>query len=449
MAAMASSVVSSVHAQAPPGEPLFVRASVDNHRPYLGQQINYVFKVYQGPGLPPSAGQIRYEPPSFAGFWNTQRIEQDEYAETIDSNEYRIVELRTVLFPSVVGTIAIEPAALTVPTGSSGAPNVIESVPVAVDVRPLPPGAPARFTGAVGRFDISAEVDAATGRVNEPVQLTVRVSGEGNIDALPNPAWPEFAGWRVIESPADAASQVVAGRLTGSRTYEIVLVPEEAGELTIPEILYAHFDPDLDEYVRRATAPIVMSIADEDGQSAAPALPIVPAAEQDGPEVRPLKGVPSSLRQSGKELTGSVGYWAAWGIPLLALAGAVAWRRRQAALERALAVSRRQNALRDARTALARAVASGHDPRIASAEAVLSYLSARLETPVGGLTREALLRRLREAGVPPDLERRVEETLATGEAAGYTPLAILDHGNRDPAERAAQLLSQLEEAIDA
>ena len=449
MAAMAASVVSSVHAQAPPGEPLFVSAAVDNHRPYLGQQITYVFKVYQGPGLPPSAGQIRYEPPSFAGFWNTQRIEQDEYAETIDSVEYRIVELRTALFPSVVGTIAIEPATLTVPTGSSGAPNVIESVPVAVDVRPLPPGPPARFTGAVGRFDISAEVDAATGRVNEPVQLTVRVSGEGNIEALPDPAWPEFAGWRVIESPADAASQVVAGRLTGSRTYEIVLVPQEAGELTIPEILYAHFDPDLDEYVRRATAPIVMSIADEDGQSAAPALPIVPAPEQDSPEVRPLKAVPSSLRQSGKELTGSVVYWAAWGIPLLALAGAVAWRRRQAALERALAVSRRQNALRDARTALARAVASGDDPRIASAEAVLSYLSARLETPVGGLTREALLRRLREAGVPPDLERRVEETLATGEAAGYTPLAILDHGNRDPAERAAQLLSQLEEAIDA
>ena len=354
-----------------------------------------------------------------------------------------------MLFPSVVGTIAIEPAALTVPTGSSGAPNIIESVPVAVDVRPLPPGAPARFTGAVGRFDISAEVDAATGRVNEPVQLTVRVSGEGNIEALPDPAWPEFAGWRVIESPADAASQVVAGRLTGSRTYGIVLVPEEAGELTIPEILYTHFDPDLGEYVRRATAPIVMSIADDDGLSAAPTLPVIAAAEQNGPEVRPLKAVPSSLRQSGTELTGSVVYWAAWGIPLLALAGAAAWRRRQAALERALAVSRRQHALRDARTALARAVASGDDPRIASAEAVLSYLSARLETPVGGLTREALLWRLREAGVPPDLERRLDDTLAAGEAAGYTPLAILDDGNRDPAERAAQLLSQLEEAIDA
>ena len=448
MAAVAAAVVSSVHAQSPPDESLLVRASVDNHRPYLGQQIAYILRVYQGPGAPPLAGRIRYAPPAFTGFWNSQSIEQDEYTETIDSNEYRVVELRTLLFPSVVGTIAIEPAALTIPNGSSGAPSVIESAPVAVDVRPLPPRAPAGFTGAVGRFSISAETDAATGRVNEPVQLTVKVSGVGNFEALPDPAWPEFAGWRVIESPADAASQVVDGRLTGSRTYGIALVPEEAGELTIPEIPYVHFNPDQDEYVQAATARIVMSIADQDGLPAPPPT-VAAAAEPDGPEMRPIKAVPSSLRQSGRELTGSVAYWAVWGIPLLALAWAVAWRRRRVALEAALAVSRRQSALPDARTALARAVASGDDPRVASAEAVLSYLSARLDTPVGGLTHEALLRRLREAGVPPDLERRLEDTLATGEAAEYTPLADSRVSNQDHAERAAQLLTELEGAIDA
>ncbi len=448
--AMAAAIVSSVYAQSPPDESLLVRASVDTHRPYLGQQITYILRLYQGPGVPPLAGRIRYAPPAFTGFWNSQSIEQEEYSETIDSNEYRVLELRTLLFPSVVGTIAIEPAALTVPTGSSGAPSVIESPPVAVDVRPLPPRAPAGFTGAVGRFSISAEMDAATGRVNEPVQLTVKVSGVGNFEALPDPAWPEFAGWRVIESPADATSQVVDGRLTGSRTYGIVLVPEEAGELTIPEIPYVHFNPDRDEYVQAATARIVMPIADADGLPESPPLPAgAGAAEPDGPGMRPIKAVPSSLRQSGRELTGSVAYWAVWGIPLLALAGAVAWRRRRVALEAALAVSRRQSALPDAQTALARAVASGDDPRVASAEAIVSYLSARLDTPVNGLTHEALLRRLREAGVQPDLERRLEDTLATGEAAEYTPLAASGVSKQDHAERAAQLLTELEGAIDA
>ena len=318
MAAMAAAVVSSVHAQSPPAESLLVRASVDNHRPYLGQQIAYVLRLYQGPGLPPLAGQIRYAPPAFTGFWNSQSIEQEEYSETIDSNEYRVLELRTLLFPSVVGTIAIEPAALTVPTGSSGAPSVFESAPVAVDVRPLPPRAPAGFTGAVGRFSISAEMDSTTGRVNEPVQLTVRVSGLGNFEALPDPAWPEFAGWRVIESPADAASQVVDGQLSGSRTYGIVLVPEEAGELAIPEIPYVHFNPDRDEYVQAATARIVISIADEDGLAASPPLPTGAGAAEQGRtgdeahQSRPIFPAPvgkGSDRQRG--VLGSVGHPAA------------------------------------------------------------------------------------------------------------------------------------------
>ena len=450
MVAMMSSIVSSVHAQSPPDESLFVRASVDNQRPYLGQQIVYIYRIYQGAGLPPLAGQIRYEPPAFAGFWNSQSSEQDEYTETIDSREYRVVELRTMLFPSVVGTIDIEPGSLTVPTSSSVAPNVIESAPVAVDVRPLPLGAPDGFTGAVGRFGISAEVDASTGKVNEPLQLTVRVSGEGNIEALPDPVWPAFVGWRVIESPVDAATQTVDGRLTGSRTYEIDLVPDRAGELPIPEIGYAHFDPDLEQYVHAATAPTIVSIADADGLPSVAPLPVASSeAEGDGLEMRPIKAVPSSLRLSGRELTDRAGYWAAWGVPLLALVAALVWRRRQVALEAGLAVSRRQNALRDAQTALFRAVASGDDPRVASAEAVLSFLSARLETPVGGLTQEALLRRLREAGVPPDLEHRLEDTLAVGEAAEYSPSADSGAGNLDHADRAAQLLIELEEAMDA
>ena len=40
----------------------------------------------------------------------------------------------------------------------------------------------------------------------------------------------------MIQSLADAGSEVIDGILLGSRTYENVLVPETAGELTIPEI---------------------------------------------------------------------------------------------------------------------------------------------------------------------------------------------------------------------
>ena len=60
-------------------EPPAVESFVDNDNPFLGEQVDYVLRVYQGPGLPELTGQLRYESPSFAGFWNTQNTEQREY----------------------------------------------------------------------------------------------------------------------------------------------------------------------------------------------------------------------------------------------------------------------------------------------------------------------------------------------------------------------------------
>ena len=448
-AAMVSAVVPVAQAQAPTGESMFVRASVDNETPYLGQQIAYIFRIYQKSEAALISVQVRYNSPGFTGFWNSQETVQDEYTETIDSNEYRVVELRTLLFPSVVGAVDIAPAVLEVSAGTPGIPGRLESHAVAMEVRPLPGGAPAAFTGAVGRFDISASADATEGKVNEPVRLTVNISGEGNIEALPNPTSPEFAGWRVIESPVSSDSHVVDGQVTGSRTYEIILVPEKPGGLTIPEIRYPHFDPLSEQYVQAATSLIAVTVAGADGSPPVPQLPAVETADQEGPVMRPLKKAPPSLRQAGTGPADSVVYWVVWGIPALAIAGAVAWRRRRTNQEAARAEDQRRSALPDARGVLARAVASGEDPGVAAANAVLSYLSARLEIQLSGLTREALLRRLGEAGVQPELQERVNDCLTEGESARYTPPAGGSAGAAGHADHALQLMGELEGAISA
>ena len=94
-------------------EPLFVEASVDDDRPYIGQQTAYVFRIYRRSDYSPPAGEMRYEPPGFAGFWNSAGSdpegysERREYSETIGSREYSVVELRTLLFPTVAGQTEI------------------------------------------------------------------------------------------------------------------------------------------------------------------------------------------------------------------------------------------------------------------------------------------------------------------------------------------------------
>ena len=448
VSAVMVAAIPEVQAQSPSGEPLYAQASVDNATPYLGQQITYSFRLYQRAGVTLDSRSVRYEPPNFAGFWNTGETAQDSYTENIGTREYHVVELRTVLFPSVVGTIAIDAAVLEVSTGAAGTSSRLESPSVAVDVRPLPAGAPASFTGGVGRFEISASAGAATARVNDPVHLTVSVSGEGNIEALPDPDWPEFAGWRVIESPVQFDSRVVAGQVTGSRIYEIALVPEAAGEFTIPEIPYPHFNPDLEQYVQAAAAPMDVSVAGVDDTPPVPPVLADAATDEEGEEMRPIKPVPTSLRLAGTGLTGNLAYWGAWALPLFAILGAVAWRRRQAAREATLAEDLRRNARARAQSAFARDMSSGRDLRIAAAGAVRLFLADRLGTSSGGLTRDELSRRLRDAGAQPDLVHRVSDVLSAGEVANFTPADPTSGGHGEYIGRVTQLLIDLEAAMD-
>ena len=147
-------------------------------------------------------------------------------------------------------------------------------------------------------------------------------------------------------------------------------------------------------------------------------------------------------------MTDSFVYWAMWSLPLLAIAGAAAWRRRRDAWEAALVDSRRRNALPNAQSTLARAGAAGEDHAVAVADAVLLYLSDRFGEPLNGLTREAIGGRLRDAGVPDGVAERVEDTLASGEAARYTPEAPSAGHEEDRIKHATQLLTELDGAIE-
>ena len=440
------SITLPVSAQtAPSDDSLFVIAQIDNERPYLGQQITYLTKIYRHKDFPHS---VSYRPPDFAGFWNVTETEENEYRETVNSNFYTVNELRTILFPSIVGTVEIEPARLTFTDGQADKPVDVESSSITVEVQPLPSSAPEGFTGAVGKFDISAEVDSTSGHANESVQLTVKVEGKGNIDALPEPLWPDFTGWRVVQSPTTSSSEVVEGQLVGSRTYESILVPESAGELTVPEISYGYYDPEIGNYVHASTSPILVSIAGTDETSLpSPASADAAGDEADVTVARPIRPVPEPLRPPARELTESILYWAAWTLPLLVIAVAAVWRRRRDARDAALVDSRRRNALPNARSVLTRSIANGAAPAVAGADALHRYLSDRFGESLVGMTREALGERLRESGVSDELTERVENTLALGESARFTPETPTVGQTEDYVERVSQLLIELDGAI--
>jgi hypothetical protein len=421
------------------GQRYFVEAEVDNPNPYLGQQVVYTFRFYEDFS---AFGQPQYEAPTFTGFWTENQTAQSQYQVQAAGNIYNVTELRTILFPSLVGPVTIEPARLVIPGGFFSSGGDLATQPVALDVKQLPPDAPASFNGAVGQFTLSGTVDTNQTQVNEPVTWQVTLSGQGNLNALPDPDWPEMPEWRGFESQATTNTQVQNGQVVGTRVSERLLVPQAEGDYVIPALEYTYFDPVAGAYQTLTTQPIPVSISPGNPQEAqnyvpAPAGGNKETVEQVATDIRHLKPVPSKLSFGDRPVTGSPLYWLAWAVPLLGIVGNFVWQRRQHYWQNNAGLARSSGARKKAKQALARARRETGDPYSAGGQVLTAYLSDKLDQPVAGLTHQALDALLEARGLGPELVERVNAYLTDAELGRFSPEA------NDPAH-ASNLLKEID-----
>jgi hypothetical protein len=435
---------------APPGltgQEYYVEASVDKANPWQGEQVLYRFRFFQGASL---LVEPNYQPPEFTGFWHDRQAEQTTYTTEAAGRTYFVTEITTVLFPTVSGPITIGPSTLEIPGGFFATGQTLTTEPIALDVRPLPANPPPGFTGAVGQFSLQSLLDKTTSQVNDAVTLQVTLSGVGNIDTLADLSWDVGPGWRGFDPTVESASDFVNGQLQGSRIYEQLLVPVEAGSLTVEPIAFTYFDPVVGDYQTITTQPIVVQVS-ADPSSAGLALPAsnVPAGI-DITSLRPVKGPPASWRvvpagAAPHALVTRPGYWALFAVPLLLLAGlglygGVTAHRRATAGDRAKSRAAREatHALAEARRAAEKAPG---EAAAAGARIMNSYLSTKLDAPTTGLTRQGLGALLRSRGLDEALIDRVQGCLADSDTAAYFP--------GSSAASAAAILDEVEATVRA
>jgi len=427
------------------GQDFFVEAEVDNPEPYIGQQVIYTFRFYQAVNL---FDQPRYDAPNFTGFWSQQQPNQTQYTTQAAGRTYRVTELHTVLFPTVAGKTTIEPAVLTIPGDIFSNGDILSTKPIDLTVKDLPTGAPADFNGAVGHFTLDAAVDSNKATVNEPITLKVTISGDGNLENLPDPTWEDIDGWRSFESKATTDSSFKDGKFSGTRVYERLLVPTVAGTATLPPVRYVYFDPDAAAYRTLTTPPIRVTVA------AAKDEPPIPAVSSNGKQdisqlatdIRHIKAVPPKLATAQPPITHSAGYWLLWLLPLAALAGNFVWVRRQSKLRQNTALARKLHARKRALKTLAGAL-NATDPYNTIGQALTDYLSDKLARPVGGLTRPALAELLTDAGVDADTLQRVQSVLTACDMGRFSPMATQAGHTETLLSDTKQLIDDLEKVL--
>jgi len=165
------------------------------------------------------------------------------------------------LFPLMPGRFAIPPAQLvySLPLSASffsreETHELQTDSTVIVAVEPPASGRPSDFGGAVGSLRVAAKLDTSVSRVGDPMLLTVRVSGTGNVKLFPRPA--VGVSWAsLVKGDERVQVDTTARRIAGSKEFDWVLTPRVAGELDLPPIKYGYFNPDSRRYEVASTNP--------------------------------------------------------------------------------------------------------------------------------------------------------------------------------------------------
>jgi hypothetical protein len=353
---------------------VFAELIVPSKTAYVGEIVPVQIRM----GFDPRVRPRLIQPPEIAGQgFTAQKLQQSaENTETISGRIYEVVTFKTAIAAARAGKFEVGPvkakAQVVIPRRQS-APRTrgrspfdlldqddpfsdpffsnpfsqfgerreveIKSEPVALEVKPLPPNAPASFSGAIGNFTMTSEAKPKTVQVGDPITVTNTISGRGNFDRVNAPIIEDERGWHKYP-PSSKFKQDDEVGLSGTKTFEMVLSPNEKKQ-GLPLLAFSYFDPVKEQYVTLHSDPIPINVeggAAGAGASTTPATAAaraaspVPNANKPQDILYQLTDRPQTTESFAPLYTRNV-FWAAQVFPFLALIGFAGWKIRRARID--------------------------------------------------------------------------------------------------------------------
>jgi hypothetical protein len=449
---------------------IFLTAEVDKKNAFVNEQITLKIKFYHAVQL---RSQPEYTAPQTTDFWTDMLEPQRNYYTTINGRRYRVIEITSALFPTRSGELTIGPAMVTaaVPTPSKARKNdpfgmfddffqraesqTVRSRPITIKVSPLPvENRPADFSGTVGNYSIQVLPDKTVVDVNQPVTVTYKISGTGNIKTVAEPKIGDLMDFRVYRASSDEKISKINGIVGGTKIFEEVYIPKRAGRLTIPAVKLDYFDPGSKKYKTVTADPITLEVHPSVGGEYAD-VPLNQVAgmvvDPKAKDIRYIKMEPGELgRRRGLVILTPL-YLVLNGAPVILLG--IIWinRKRQERLASDVGYARSRQAKKLARKRLATArklAAETTGDKFFSEirGALFSYVADRLNISPHGITGDNLLDILRNAGFNEELLGKTATLLKTADFAQYASSAISREEMTKALNDAEELLIKLEEA---
>jgi hypothetical protein len=267
--------------------PATLLADVEPRDPYVGQPVILRVRLVQRAQL---AEDPQYAPPATPGFWSEKASQPESYYAAEGNSRVLVTETRTRLYPLASGTQTVGEAVARLELLQPGSNDpsqwlsgrvprqelVVRSQPVRVRVKPLPPGAPPAFSGAVGVLSARWSCDRSRTARDVPATVSLEVRGIGNLSLIHPPPLESdevevFSG--TTEDSLGAPGQATPGR----RTFRWTVLPRREGTLSIPPPAFQWFDPSAVVYRTATLSPLTLEVG--------PALRAASTSEETFPPV--------------------------------------------------------------------------------------------------------------------------------------------------------------------
>jgi len=284
--------------------------------PYVGEPVILRVRLVMRAAL---AESPEYVPPAATGFWAERASEPETYYAEQGGGRVLVTETRTRLYPLAAGRTTIGEATAGLVLADEQSPLsifgigqktlVVRSSPLAVNVRPLPPGAPAGFAGAVGDIELSWTADRAGTAVDVPIVVRLDVRGRGNLPLMRTPAFAG-RGFEVFGGSLEDSLAAPGSGAGGRRRFQWTVLPSRQGRLEIPAPPFHWFDLGAGRYRTLAAPAIVMQVGPPLGGAEDPASEAFPAAlarHPVDPGATPAR--PWALALGGALLGAAIAVW--------------------------------------------------------------------------------------------------------------------------------------------
>ncbi|MBQ9146691.1 MAG: protein BatD [Rikenellaceae bacterium] len=451
---------------------LLMRMTVNKTDVFKGEPVVAALKLYKRVSLLGSEGA---KFPSFNGFW-TQELDSENnmwQRETYDGRIYETLVVREyLLYPQQTGKLRIDPAEMTVvaqivmPSSSRGfdpffdQPEVAEvrrkltTAPVEINVKELPAGAPASFSGAVGRFTMEATPPASNFTANSAATYTVKISGTGNLPFVQAPSLSLPSSFELYDVKTTESLKNSVQGISGYRQFEYPFIARAEGEYEVPAVEFTYFDPAQLKYETLSSRALALTI-DPDASGGLSGAPVIGGVSKEevkllGQDIRFIKLGSAGLRPVRSVFVGSTAYWIVLALLAALFVGVSIYLRKRIKEMQNVTLIRGKRANR---VALQRFRAAAkfmeldnqHGFYEEMLRALWGYMSDKLNIPVANLTKENVREELRKRSISTDVIQQFIDIIVSCDEAQYSPMASAQM-NEVYAE-GVQIISKLESTL--